>query len=259
MGIGSVPTGVFLVMLAFAGAIIGIGVFVAGRTYWYMKALQTARQIYPGDAQPGYFRVDGKAVADGRAELVAPLTQSPCLWYKIRVEKYEYRSSSGSNKSGSSSWRTIRSEESEAGFRVEWEGKSVPVNPHGAEIVPTDKSEWKGGSAEPEDRNPQRFLPSENVHGSGIQFEVSGLGGSKYRYFEERIYDGDPVFVLGEISKSGNGKFAIGKPSARLPFLIATIEPGKHAELQRKGIIGAGFIAGFGLVLMIWLMWMRWG
>ncbi len=242
-------------MLAFAGAIIGIGAFVALRTLRQLNALKNAVHIYPADARPGYFRVDG--TAHGSGKLLAPLTGAPCLWHKIRVEKYAYRSGSGNN-SNDSNWTTLRSEESERNFRVQWDGATIEVDPAFAEIIPTDKSQWQGASDTPDDLNPRRFKPGENPYGEGFQVTVSGGPNSKYRYFEERIYDGDPIFILGEISESGKGKFSIAKPPSS-PYLISTTEPGKHAELQRKSIFGAVFIAGFGVALMGLFMWLRWG
>lgn len=252
----NLPTGVFLFMLAFAAAIIGIGGFVALRTWHRLQALQSAVQIYPKDARPGYFRVEGTAQATKK--LLAPLTQSPCLWYALNVEKYQYRGGSGSN-SKDSHWTSKRREISEAPFLVAWEGHTVKVDPMDAEVTPTDKSQWQGANEEPDDRNPRRFKPGESPHGTGFQVTVSGGPNSKYRYFEERIYDGDPIFILGEIAESGKGKFSLGKPSDGKPFLIATTEPGKHADMQRKGIIGALFISGIGVVLMGLFMWLRGG
>ena len=252
----NLPAGVFLFMLAFAAAIIGIGGFVALRTLRRLQALQSARQIYPKDARPGYFRVDG--IARSTKKLLAPLTRSPCLWYLLKVDKYEYRSGSGNN-SKDSNWTTQRSEVSEVPFLVAWEGHTLSVDPTAAEITPTDKSQWQGANEEPDERNPRRFKPDESPHNTGFQVTVSGGPNSKYRYFEERIYDGDAIFVLGEISESGKGKFTIGNPAGAKPFLIATTEPGKHADLLRKGIIGALFISGIGVALMGLFMWLRWG
>ena len=258
MGISSVPMSVFLVMLAFSAAIIGLGIFVAVRTRRQLQALLTAERIYPADARQGYFRVEGKAVVAGKKQVLAPLTRSPCLWYRIKVEKYERRPGTSDNRNHSD-WHTIRSDESEANFLVEWDGKSIRVDPHGAEITPTDKSQWKGATEDPEDRNPPRFLPTEHALGDGVRIDISGLSDSKYRYSEERIYEGDPMFIVGEIAETGKGRFTLRKPSDRRPFLIGTTEPGKHAELQRMGIVGAMFIAGIGAAIMLWLLWTRWG
>jgi hypothetical protein len=70
-------------------------------------------------------------------------------------------------------------------------------------VTATDRSVWYGATEEPTVRTPPRVGPTEFVPGSLLP----GRPGSKYRYFEERIYAGDPLLVLGEFS---NGRFALG-------------------------------------------------
>jgi hypothetical protein len=69
------------------------------------------------------------------------------------------------------------------------------VFPFRAEVTATDKSQWTGGSAVPTDRSPPRLGPTESTS-AGIQ--VAGGPNSRFRYSEERIYIGNPLFVLGE-------------------------------------------------------------
>lgn len=245
------PLGVFLFMLALPAAMIGIGVFVAHRTLGQINALKAAVAIKPAEAKPGYFRVDGLAAPAGKP-LKAPLTQVECVWYRIRVEAW----TRGSDKK--SDWRTERAEESERAFKLRFEDGELRVDPDGADITPFDRSLWYGAGPEPEDRDPKRFKPWENPKGDVIQVEIAGTANTRYRYTEERIYDANPVFVLGEIAADGRGKFVLRKPETSSgPFLISTTEPSAHLDLQRHGVIGLILLAAVGVALFGVLAWMR--
>jgi len=192
--IQSLPLPMFLFMLAFPLAMTGICVYAgihARQRAALVKAVMTS-QIRT--AKPGYVEFSGKVEAVDQRTLTAPLTKSPCCWYHVRVEKYEKR---GSNKSAE--WSTLRDESSYAPFLVRDATGVCAVDPHGAEVTPTDKSLWYGATEEPEDRDPPRVGPMESAKG---WVEISGGTNSKYRYSEERIYEGDRLFVLGMFSKS---------------------------------------------------------
>jgi hypothetical protein len=121
--------------------------------------------------------------------VTAPLTGWPCAWYHAKVEEFRR----GTRSSDTGSWHTVRDWTSAAPFFVR-DGTGVAiVDPFRAEVTPTDKSEWKGKTKQPADRNPKKFKPTESVHGV-VEMTVTG----DFRYSEERIYAGDPLLVLGE-------------------------------------------------------------
>ncbi|MGD9906475.1 MAG: hypothetical protein AB7U83_23665, partial [Vicinamibacterales bacterium] len=76
------------------------------------------------------------------------------------------------------------------------------VDPHRAEVTPTDKSVWYGAAETPTDRNPAKVGPTESATG---MVEIAGTPNTKYRYSEARVYAGDPLLVLGEFT---SGRFA---------------------------------------------------
>jgi hypothetical protein len=281
---------VFLLMAGVPAAMVGIGTFSSLRTRRQMQAIQSTAAISPAAARPGLFRVDGVATPLAGTPLKAPLTRSPCVWYRIRVEEWKRSSSEDSG-----SWRTLRAEESETPLLLRFDDAEIAVDPYGADVTPTDKSLWYGPREEPNDRNPPRFKPWENPKGEGLQIEVSGTGDRRYRFAEERIYAGDPLFVLGEIVERRAGadeeddedddwidesddatggeaptaaaiataadvtsRFLLKRPGdGKTPFLMSTTEPSKHLALQRGGVVGAGFIAVLGLALLVLLIGLR--
>lgn len=291
--IQSLPLPIFLIMLAFPLAMTGIcvyaGVFARQRAA-LVKDVMTS-QIRT--AKPGYVEFSGKVEAVDQRALSAPLTQSPCCWYHVRVEKYEKRPG---NKSAN--WTTVRNESSEAPFLVRDATGICVVDPHGAEVTPTDKSLWYGATEEPEDRNPPRVGPMESAKG---WVEISGGTNSKYRYSEERIYEGDRLFVLGVFSNTppepdeevdvvldGEDFEAgsevpevedaeldivdeinlaaeritpnrIARGSRKQPLILSTTEQQVHIDMMAKVGLAAFFVALFPFALFVYLLWARFG
>lgn len=291
--IQSLPLPIFLIMLAFPLAMTGIcvyaGVFARQRAA-LVKDVMTS-QIRT--AKPGYVEFSGKVEAVDQRALSAPLTQSPCCWYHVRVEKYEKRPG---NKSAN--WTTVRNESSEAPFLVRDATGICVVDPHGAEVTPTDKSLWYGATEEPEDRNPPRVGPMESAKG---WVEISGGTNSKYRYSEERIYEGDRLFVLGVFSNTppepdeevdvvldGEDFEAgsevpevedaeldivdeinlaaeritpnrIARGSRKQPLILSATEQQVHIDMMAKGGLAAFFVALFPFALFVYLLWARFG
>jgi hypothetical protein len=293
MGIAEFVTGaslpVFLLMAGIPAAMVGIGAFVARRTQRQIRAIESTPAISPAAAAPGLANVVGVAAAVPGKPLTAPLTRSPCVWYQIRVEKWERAS-----KQDSGNWRTLRAEQSEAPLLLRRDGAEIAVNPYGADVTPTDRSLWYGPRDVPDDNNPPRFKPWDNPKGKALQIEVAGTGERRYRFSEERIYAGDPLFVLGEIVERSPGtvddeandrdgdprsggagretpksaaptalsavtsRFLLKKPTdGRSPFLMSTVEPSKHVAAQRAGVAGAWSVAAAGLVLLVLLIALR--
>ncbi|MDZ4859954.1 MAG: GIDE domain-containing protein [Candidatus Hydrogenedentes bacterium] len=193
--IDSIPFPIFLIMLAFLLAMAGICVYAGVYARQHAALVQRTKTSSIRVAIPGYVEFEGKAEAVDGQTVTAPLTLSPCCWYRMRIEKL-VRNTSDSARS--TNWTTVRDETSAAPFLVRDASGVCVVDPAGADVTPTDKSDWYGAVEEPEDRNPPRVRVGESDSG-WVHFDTGP--NSKYRYREERIYDGDPIFVLGVFSK----------------------------------------------------------
>ena len=192
--IRDLPLPVFVVMIAFGLAMAGVVIAAGLHAQRRAKLISDTPTSNIGMASDGYCEFEGVVEAIGGQTVTAPLTQSPCVWYHAKVEKWVSRSTS----QGSSYWATAKETTSHAPFFVRDATGVCIVQPDGGEVTPTDKSQWIGGGIEPTDCNPARLPPTEST--TPI-VEVSGGPNSRFRYSEERIYDGNPLLVLGEFSR----------------------------------------------------------
>lgn len=128
-------------------------------------------------AAQGYVEFEGIARLMDGPPIVAPLTHTPCAWWSYRIEEHRR---SGKN----SRWVTLTHETSDECFLlVDGTGHCV-VDPGGAKVIPAVRQRWYGSSPRPD------YGPA--------------LGGGwwraafyKYRYTEERIPPGHPLYALG--------------------------------------------------------------
>lgn len=112
---------------------------------------------------------------------VGPLTGKPCLWWRYRIE--EYRSSGRSR-----SWRIVERDTSTAWLRFTDGTGECLIDPEGAEVLPARKEVWTGASRRPGGTSPwYRF-------------------GKRYRYTEERLHAGEPLYAIGEFRSVGGGR-----------------------------------------------------
>ncbi len=191
--IRNAPFGVFLAMVGVPLAMAAVAI-VAGWHARRQARLVTETKTSPiGVAEDGYREFQGTVEAVAGDTLVAPLTGAACCWYSAKVEQWRLQGT-GTGVSRRHHWETVRTVTSSAPFFVRDASGVCAVNVIGAEVTPTDKSQWTGATLEPTDRNPPRVGPSQSTHGV---VQMSGGPDGQFRYSEERIYAGDPLLVLG--------------------------------------------------------------
>lgn len=126
-------------------------------------------------AAQGYVSLGGFARAGDDGDVVAPLTRTPCVWYRYRIERYE-------RGSKSSHWSTVESGSSEQLFTLDDTTGRCHIDPRRAEVSTTLCKRWHGN-----ERHPGR--PAAGVLGT--------LFGQRYRYTEYRIHADEWLYVLG--------------------------------------------------------------
>lgn len=126
-------------------------------------------------AAQGYVELIGRGLQLEGGHNFGPLTRRPCVWWRYRVSK---RQQSGSGRGDH--WRVVASGTSTQPFLLDDGTGHCMVQPDGAEIVTGESTTWYGDAPWPAGA-PGAARPASR----------------DYRYFEERIYEQERVYVLG--------------------------------------------------------------
>jgi len=152
--------------------------------FWRLRLIRDTPTARLRSAPQGYLELIGQA-RPSHYLVPAKLTGLPCCWYRWRIEK---RISSGR----STRWQTVEHGAFERPFVLDDGTGEALVNPEGALV---------------RCRVTERWLSS--VKGGG-RSTSSPLGpllglGNRYRMTEERIGEGDPVYLLGHLETPRRG------------------------------------------------------
>lgn len=124
-------------------------------------------------APQGYVELEGIARLTTDGPLVAPLSGKPCCWYRFRIDRRS-----------KDKWLRVESGHSDHPFLLQDETGDCRVDPRGAEVSSRHKRVWTGGS--------------DDALWLGIsRSSLSDWFGSRYRYSEELLVDGDPLYAVG--------------------------------------------------------------
>lgn len=161
------------------------GITLAGffATFYFFRRLRliedTPQSLIRSAAQ-GYVELRGQCKLMPGEPIIAPLSGMHCAWWSYRVEE-----SIGSGRN--QHWQTLRNGRSGELFLVVDETGQCVVDPDHAEVYPSAKQVWYGNTPMPE---------------GGPAMGTFALG-SRYRYVEERMQDGDPLYALGYFHTQG--------------------------------------------------------
>lgn len=173
-------------------------------------------------AAQGYVELSGRGVPLNDAPSLAPLTQRPAVWWRYRI----YRRSERNDRSGRhETWQQIRSGTSSAPFVLEDETGSCVVYPEGAELRVTESTTWYGDT-------PWPSAPP----GDGLLRPTS----RNFRYFEERIYEQEKIYALGEFRTRRRGEAE--EREAAMASLLAQWKQDQPALVERFDKDGDGRI-----------------
>ena len=141
-------------------------------------------------APQGYVELEGVARDQGEP-LTAPLTHVPCLWYRFQIE--ERRRQGRGDK-----WVTVERGASARPFLLDDGSGQCLVEPAGARIEPRGRDVWHGPERSPGRRRAQGGMLFGFIH------LPIGLG-DRFRFTEERITAGEPVYLLGHFETPRRG------------------------------------------------------
>ncbi|AGA85725.1 GIDE domain-containing protein [Stutzerimonas stutzeri] len=146
-------------------------------------------------AAQGYVELVGILRELGVPQPTAPLTDEHCLWWRYCIEEYR---SNGKR----SSWNVLERGTSEAWLRLADATGECLIDPRGADVHPAFRKVWTGSL-----RHPRGVAPSGWL----------GLlsSGKRYRYTEERLHDGEPLYAIGDFRTTGGGRHGLDLSSAK--------------------------------------------
>jgi len=197
---------------------VGLGMCLGGGWLWVSRwskvrhLLDTPTSRIRSAAQ-GYVELAGVlGELSDEPVMLAPLTARPCLWWRYRIEEYR---TSGKR----SSWRILERGTSDRLLRLSDATGDCLINPDGAEVLPARRDVWTGDSRHP------RGLPSTGL--------LRWLAGSRrYRYTEERLHAGEPLYAIGHFRTTGGGRLGLDLHAAQ-GFVVREWKSDYPGLLQR--------------------------
>ncbi len=206
---------------------LALGVILALGSGWMAYAMLVRKRILQDtptalirSASQGYVELQGHAELMDGDKIVAPLSMRTCVWYRYKVEE-KSRSYSGSGSR--SNWRTVERDISDSLFYIVDATGRCAVDPDGAKVTRSSRDVWYGKS---------RF-PGRVERDSGwLRFTGIAQMGRNYRYTEERIEPGDPLYVLGDFTTHRGAGVAFDR-GEDVRELLAKWKQDKTALLER--------------------------
>lgn len=183
-----------IVGLTVALGITGTVSLVAG--WWSINKLKKARYLLDTptskirSAAQGYVELYGVLQA-GSAQLRAPLSEEPCVWWSFAIDE-QIRSGKDNKR-----WQQVEKGSSEALLQLNDGTGDCLIDPHGALVIPMTKRVWYGTT-----RHPQHA----HLRKSFLHSMLRGV--KRYRYTEQRLHQGEPLYAIGHFVSRGGGREA---------------------------------------------------
>ncbi|WP_255837412.1 E3 ubiquitin ligase family protein [Pseudomonas benzenivorans] len=181
--------------MSFEESLIGLAFSLAatvGGGWWSLRRLSQARHLLDTptskirSAAQGYVEFYGVLREQADTAIVAPLTGKPCLWWRFKIEEY-------CGDDDKRTWRVVERGCSEGWLLLDDGTGQCLIDPRGAEVRPSSREVWRGNLRHP--RGPAQ---------TGWKGWLDS--GKRYRYSEERLHGGQPLYAIGEFRSSGGGR-----------------------------------------------------
>lgn len=247
------------VILAVAGAIgLVVGLFAKRR----LDAMSGTTTVgcadvagVAGDDEAKPCEVVGNAEI-AQEGLVAPLSGTPCVWYRTTVSR-RYHDRRGDDDNGGNRTRTrrISQQESPAPFALRDHSGVTTILPEGANVIGESKSVDRFEPYVPGMRSSGEGSMAERAVSIGLHLLTDSDNGTiGYEYREWILREGSKLYVRAGAMRDHTGKAWLQKPESG-PFLISTKSEAaltKRSRLTMLIGLGAGAAAlAAGLVLTV--------
>lgn len=165
-----------LILLLFCAAFIAFGGWLVIRSGSAARLIQDTPTSRIRSAAQGYVELHGRLEKVTDDPVLSPLTKTECVWWRYKIEKRI-------DQKDRSDWRLVEGRSSQVWLRLN-DGTGVClINSVGASISAGVKDVWEGYERYP----------------TGKKKGVLGkLFSSKYRYTEERLYQGQDIYAIGD-------------------------------------------------------------
>lgn len=164
----------------------GLGaLLVAAVAYAFVRSVVRARIIMNTptskvrSAAQGYVELGGRAELIDGPPIIAPLTSTPCCWYRYEVRYQDTTYHGGRRRTR---WRSVADGTSDELFQLRDDTGRCVIDPEGAEVTARHRDRWRGSTEWPV---------------TGPRAAAGLLGGGDYAYTEYRIHPGDPLYAIG--------------------------------------------------------------
>lgn len=149
--------------------------------FWRLRLITDTPTARIRSAPQGYIELSGRALPQADT-LAAPLTRLPCVWYRFRIE--EQRRGGKRND-----WVLVDEGKHEGPFLLDDGTGICLIDPTGADLTCQTRDLWYGNQRRP----------------TGAARPSWSLSGRRYRYSEERITPGEPLYALGHFETLRRG------------------------------------------------------
>lgn len=154
------------------------------RAFWRLRLIVDTPTARVRSAPQGYVELQGRAAAL-HGPVQARLTKTPCCWFRWRIEQHR--------RSGkSSSWVTIERGDAGRALLLDDGTGEAEIHPDGALLHLRHRQRWYGP-------HPDRGHGGQNAVLAFFERQ------RRYRLTEERIHEGEPLYVLGRLETPRRG------------------------------------------------------
>jgi len=180
-------------------------------------------------AAQGYVELEGYASATS-SPLLSPLTNTPCVWYRFKVEERK------TNGKGESEWKTVRSGTSTHLFLLDDHTGECVIDPDKAVAEPAHKKVWETGNY----RYTEELIhPLEQLYALGWLKSYEPMQSSPHEWIRDEViaWKSDPAkrrqFDLDGDGELNAAEFAALRAEAERAALAAY-----HAEMHERSLSG---------------------
>ncbi len=213
----------------------GIAVWAFWRMvdYWHQaKLIENIPTAKVRSAPQGYTELKGRAKLMNGPVIVAPLSRTSCLWYRMTIEE-KIRRSDGQGRYGYT-WRRVKCETSDELFLLEDETGQCVIDPEDAEVTTYYKKSWTNFRITPPRRYTEELiLHNDPLYAIGLFTTLTHVSQQQQREDVSHLlrqWKTDPAMLLHRFDTDRDGEISLQEWEQARQAAIAQI----RRELTRK-------------------------